>query len=135
VNLSLGAPSIALGSTDLLTQINLPQKFIATYAVLRSHRPAKEVFWERDVLDGLSSAGAIRIAVSLFIPILGDVSHNIFDGINPIRFAKVARGVVTLIENCAEPRRSFSGCLKRPDRGPPDPYKALTVVYAVNEEE
>jgi len=46
---------------------------------------------------------------------LGDVSHNIFDRINPIGFAKVARGVVALVENYAELPRPFLGRLKRPE--------------------
>jgi hypothetical protein len=49
-----------------------------------------------------------RAASSLFIRMLGNVSHNIFDRINPIGFAKVARGVVALVDYCAElPRPSL----------------------------
>jgi hypothetical protein len=54
-----------------------------------------------------------RAASSLFTPMLGDVSHNIFDRINPIGFAKVARGVVAPVDNCAELPRPFLGRLKR----------------------
>ena len=36
---------------------------------------------------------------SLFIPMFGDVSHDIFDRIDPVGFAKVARGVVALVDN------------------------------------
>jgi hypothetical protein len=40
-------------------------------------------------------------------PDLGDVSHDIFDRINRIGFAKVTRGVVALVDNCAEFPRPF----------------------------
>jgi hypothetical protein len=65
----------------------------------------------------------------------GDVSHNIFDRINPVGFAKVARGVVALVDNGAELARPFSSRLKRPDWRFPNSYKTLTVVYAVHKKE
>jgi hypothetical protein len=62
------------------------------------------VFW-MDGADAISDCGQD----SLFIPMLGDVSHNIFDRIKSIGFAKVPRGGVTLIENCGEASSPFFG--------------------------
>jgi hypothetical protein len=48
----------------------------------------------------------LRVGASLFILMLGDVSHNIFDRIG---FAKVARGVAALVDNCAVSTPSDKG--------------------------
>jgi hypothetical protein len=52
---------------------------------------------------GMTDFHKKRVSASLFTPILGDVSHDIFDRIDPIGFAKVARGIVALLDNA----RSF----------------------------